>query len=146
MGKIPSPRSPLDDVLGHREHGNGHAVGIARYEVQLGLKGELDIDGVGCVVPAKPHLKIRPCNAAEVLGHGDQLFHRCGQYLERIVAAGSDGNVSARLAAGVLLLVPLVFFFWWGIHEWGGYLLGSAPFLVVLAAAAFGDLRSRLGA
>jgi len=48
-----------------------------------------------------------------------------------------------RLALGVLCLVPVVYFFTWGVPERGGHFLGTAPFYGVLVAA--GMSRWRLG-
>ncbi|MCZ6596910.1 MAG: hypothetical protein O7B99_04655 [Planctomycetota bacterium] len=50
--------------------------------------------------------------------------------------AARDRRVAIACAAAIA--PPLVFLTWWGVPERGGYLLGLAPFLAVLATAAFG--------
>jgi hypothetical protein len=42
----------------------------------------------------------------------------------------------ARLACGLACGLPLAFFLWWRVPERGGYFLGSAPFALILSAAA----------
>jgi hypothetical protein len=43
----------------------------------------------------------------------------------------------ARTALLLLILAPAAFLFAWGVSEFGGYALGHAPFVAVLAAQAF---------
>jgi hypothetical protein len=51
-----------------------------------------------------------------------------------------------RVVLAVLCGVPLAFLFTWGVSEYGGYTLGHAPFLAVLAAGGVGYLGTRLRA